>query len=273
MPVSKLKNLAILILLLANIALLALLIPRHLEQSRQEDNLRNSLTQLCAQQDVVLNPTCVPDTIKLYPLELAEREQAESAALTVLLGEMPAVVNGQLQTSSKAQPLRIGSWENGALTLRLSGQEEVSDFLDATEDTLEQMGFQVYRLAHPDRLSPGIYAVTATQSVLGVPVFSQGLTMTYSNSCLTDVNGQFFAGTLTQSGSSACMSAADAVVAFLSCRVDLGWVGSSITRMQQGYLRTDAAGTLVHLTPVWRLSTDTGDFYVNGLTAEVTSID
>lgn len=266
MPVSKLKNLAVLILLFANIALLCLLIPRRVEQANQAQDLRASLTALCAHQDVVLDPATVPETITLYALELAEREQAESAALTTLLGQTPVTVDAYLQTPSQQ---RIGTWENGAITLRLTDQEEAYDFRDAAEDTLESMGFQVYAIEEPRRLSPGIYNVSATQGILGIPVFSEGVTMTYSNSHLTDIKGQFFAGTLTQSGSTACISAADAVVEFLSCRVDLGWVGSAITGMQQGYLRTDAAASTVELTPFWQLQTDTGVFYVNGLTAEI----
>ena len=50
------------------------------------------------------------------------------------------------------------------------------------------------------------------------------------------------------------LSAADALVAFLSARYDLGWVGSSVTGLTQGYQRSEtAAAAAVHLTPVWRL--------------------
>ena len=42
MPVSKLKNLAILILLLANLALLALLIPSRIAAQEQTDSLAHN---------------------------------------------------------------------------------------------------------------------------------------------------------------------------------------------------------------------------------------
>ena len=67
------------------------------------------------------------------------------------------------------------------------------------------------------------------------------------------------------------ISAADALVVFLSARFELGWMGSAVVGMEQGYLRSEtAAAATVHLTPVWRLDTDTGSFYVNGITGEVT---
>ena len=121
----------------------------------------------------------------------------------------------------------------------------------------------------------GVYTVTAWQSVLDVPVLSGGLTLTYSNNCLTGIEGVFFTSTgqLTRVSEEVSISAADAVVAFLDARYDLGWVGSAIESVVQGYARSEtAAAAAVHLTPVWRLETDTGVFQVNGLTREVTAV-
>ena len=87
MPVSKLKNLAILILLLANLALLAVLIPNRLARAREADRLRETLSELCAAEDVALSPNAVPNTVDLYALELGEDEEADLAAATALLGQ------------------------------------------------------------------------------------------------------------------------------------------------------------------------------------------
>ena len=117
-----------------------------------------------------------------------------------------------------------------------------------------------------------MYTLTATQSILGVPVLSGDLTLTYSNSRLTALEGTFFTGadTLARVSDESCLTAADALVAFLSARYDLGWVGSAVTGMEQGYLRSEAAtAAAVRLTPVWRLDTDTGSFLINGMTGEV----
>lgn len=268
MPVSKLKNLAILILLLANAALLSLLIPRQLEARKQAQNLHRRLTELCAQQNVSLDLQAVPDTVNLYALELADKEAGQSQALTALLGQAPVQADHKLTMEDN---VRIGTWENGTLSLKLSNQKEVSDLRAAAKKTLKKMDFEISSLGQPQRLSPGIYAVNAKQAVLGVPIFSDGVTLTYSNNCLSQLSGQFYAGTLTQAGDSACISAAQAVVNFLGERVKLGWVGSSITGMEQGYLRTDQSSAAVRLTPVWKLMTDTGSFYVNGLTGSVTA--
>lgn len=266
MPVSKLKNLAILILLLANAALLCLLVPRQLHQRQQTQALRDSVSRLCAEQNVVLDSDHVPETITLYPLELADSAAAETAALTALLNETPEKTDSGRLTSPS---IRLGSWENGVLSLKLSGQKEVSNLRSAASRTLGKMGFQTHSLDTPTRLSPGIYSLNAVQSVLGVPVFSGGLTLTYANSALSDLSGTFFTGTLTRADDTACITAAEAVVAFLSARMELGWVGSAITGLEQGYYNYASAGTAIRLTPVWKITTDTGSFLVNGQNWEV----
>ena len=266
MPVSKLKNLVILILLLANIALLCLLAPRFVRQQQQHERLRSSLSTLCAEQNVTLDPSAVPDTVTLYALELADTEAAETAAMTALLGETPSRTDSVFRTEDS---LRLGTWENGRISLRLPAQKEVADQRAAAKRTLKNMGVSIHKITHPERLSPGIYSMTVSQSVLGVPVFSRGLNLTYSNSALSHLEGDLFLGTLTRTGDVPCLSASEAVVAFLSARVDSGWVGSAITGLEQGYFRAETAGSAMRLTPVWKLTTDAGTFLVNGLSGEV----
>lgn len=266
MPVSKLKNLVILILLLANIALLCLLVPRFAVRHRQHENLRVSLSALCAEQNVTLDPSVVPDTVTLYALELADTEQAETAAITALLGEPPARTDSVFRTDDA---LRLGTWENGRISLRLPPGKEVADQRAAAKRMLKNMGVSIHSITPPERMSPGIYSMSVCQSVLGVPVFSGGLVLTYSNSALSHLEGELFLGTLTRTGDVSCSSASEAVVAFLSARVDSGWVGSTITKLEQGYFRAETAGSAMRLTPVWKLTTDAGSFLVNGLTDEV----
>lgn len=253
MPVSKLKNLAILILLLANAALICLLVPRQLEKHAQTEALFDSLHTLCAEQGVTLQEDCFDESLALYALEFHDRSDAEAAALAVLDPD------GE-RTSAQ--------WEDGRLALKLQQQKEVSDLRGHTKSLLKNMQFQTFRLEEPARVSPGIFDVTAQQSVLGVPVFSEGLTFRYANNCLRSVQGSFFAGPVIRTDDAVCCTAPEAVVAFLGARVDLGWVGSTVVRLEQGYLSADTKG-LVRLIPCWLLTTDTGSYYVNGLDGSV----
>jgi len=277
LPVSKLKNLALLILVLANLALLVLLVPGQYAEQREAAVLRQSLSDLYAREQVRLDPDVVPDTVTLYALELGENSQAALQAATVLLGEDVAVQDDSTRYQSTFQSDRgqVQLGRSGSFQAQVKGQKETSDPVKTARRLLEQMGFQCDSLSAPVRLRAGVYTVTAAQAVLGVPVFSEGLTLTFSNSALSDMQGVFYTGTeaLTRSGDATCLSAADALVSFLSARYDLGWVGSAVTAMEQGYLRLEtASAAATHLTPCWRLETDTGSFYIDGITGEITAV-
>lgn len=276
LPVSKLKNLVILILLLANLAMLGLLLPGRLEERREAEDLRQSLSALYAAQDVDLDPAVIPDTVTLYALELGEDPAADLQAAKALLGDQVLVQDDSTRYLSAYQSAygTCSLGRVGRFHAQLEDQEESGDLVKAAKKTLKRMGFSYSSLSQPERVRAGVYTLTATQSVLDAPVFGGELTLTYSNNCLSSLDGVFFtgAGTLTRVSETACISAAGALVSFLSARYDLGWVGSEIVSMEQGYLRAEtAAAAAVHLTPVWKLTTDTGVFYISGVTGEVTT--
>lgn len=265
MPVSKLKNIAILILLVANLILVALLVPARMAQAEAESELRDSLTSLYASQGVALEKSAIPDNRTLYALQLAAETSAQVRAATALLGEQPVAQSdpaGWLSSfRSAAGTCSIG--RHGAFEARLNGLDK------DPEQALTDMGFAWTGLLRQEDI------VQAVQTVLEVPIYDSGLTLTYDGRLLTAVDGVFFCGADTpiRVSEEACMTAADALVLFLDRRYDLGWVGSSVLSLTQGYLRADtASAATVQLTPVWRLVTDTDSFYVDGLTGEFSRI-
>lgn len=274
MPITKLKNLAILILLMANLALIVLIVPNRAAAQQEEDALRASLCALYAEQGIRLPPEVVTDTVSLYLLELKEDLNADLQAASALLGQQLFIQDDSTRYISNYQSEQgtCSISRNGSFSAQIGDQPERMDLQKATKRTLRNMGFVWEHVEEPVRLRAGVYEVRAVQSVLGVPVFSDGLTMTYSNGCLTKLDGVFFtgAGSLTRVSDRSCLSAGDALVAFLSARYDLGWVGSEVLSMEQGYVRAEtAAAAAVRLSPAWLLETDTGNFLVNGMTGEV----
>lgn len=274
MPISKLKNLSILILLMANLALIVLIVPNRAAARQEEEALRTSLCALYAEEEIDLPPEVVTDTVSLYLLELKEDLNADLQAASALLGQQLFIQDDSTRYISNYKS-ELGSCtisRNGSFSAKIGEQPERRDLQKAAQKTLRNMGFVWERMEEPVRLRAGVYEVRAVQSVLGVPVFSDGLTLTYSNGCLTELEGVFFtgAGSLTRVSDRPCLSAGDALVAFLSARYELGWVGSAVLSMEQGYVRAEtAAAAAVRLLPAWLLETDTGNFLVNGMTGEV----
>ena len=277
MPVPKLKNLAILILVFANLALALLVFPGRIAADQEQAELRQTLCSLYAKQEITLTPEAIPDTVTLYMLELQENSDSDLQAAAALLGEQLLVQDDSTRYLSayRSEQGQCSISRSGEFSAQLTGQEEVRNPVTASRKLLKNMGFSHQTLPEAVRVRAGVYSVHATQTVLGVPVFSDGLTLTWSNSRLSTLEGTFFTGaeTLTRVSDKACISAADALVAFLDARYGLGWVGSAVTGLQQGYIRSEtAAAAAVRLTPVWRLQTDTGTFQINGMTGEITPV-
>ena len=175
MPVSKLKNLVLLVLLLANLALLAVVVPNELANRREAENQRLSLQTLYAREQVALDPKAVPETVTLYTLQLEENPQADLLAATALLGEQVLVQDDSTRYLStyRSQNGSCSISRTGGFQATLENRQPDRSISAAAERILKDMGFQWHRLSEPQRVRAGVYTVTASQSVLGVPVFSK----------------------------------------------------------------------------------------------------
>ncbi len=276
MPVSKLKNLAILILVLANLALALLVVPNRLTVRQEADARNESLCSLYAQQEISLSPDIIPDTVSLYVLELKDDGSSSLQAAKALLGEKVWLhdTSTRYLNDYRSEMGNCSISQSGEFSAQLVPQNPQRDLREASRKLLKEMGFSGGTLPEPQPTEDGAYTVSATQQVLGMPVFAGDLVLTWTDGCLTGMHGTFFPGanSLTRVSDSSCMSAADALVKFLSNRYELGWVGSAVTGLQQGYIRSEtAAAATVRLTPVWRLETDTGLYQINGMTGDITA--
>lgn len=276
MPYSKLKNLMLLILLLVNLLLLALVIPLRMERSEQRRQIDRRLEELFASYDLSLDSSILPDSQTLYPLELEPDDAAAQAAAAALLGGgLPA--QNELSRLGGSYCSDLGSCRiarSGSFAAQFQNTERADNLEAAVRALLSGMGVDAASVAPPVRKSAGVYDVTAVQAVNAMPVFSAALSFTYYNSVLRTVEGTVYLSSApaVRADGDACISCADALAAFLASRDTLGWVGSTITAVEQGYVRAEtASAAVVRLTPGWLISTDTGRFWVNGLTREVSA--
>ena len=276
MPAPKLKNLAILILLLANLSLALVVFPSRAGIRQEEDALRQSLCDLYAERNITVSPEIIPDTTTLYVLELTKDDESDLQAATALLGQQLLVQDDSTRylSSYRSSIGQCSISRSGEFSAQLTDSKPDRDLKRACEKMLKSMGFSHLPLQDPHPHGTG-QAITATQTILDIPIFSKGLTFTWKDGCLTGLDGIFFTGTntLKRASDQACISAADALVHFLDAGYALGWVGSEITAMEQCYIRSEtAAATAVRLTPMWQLETDTGTFLVHGLTGDVSPV-
>ena len=254
MSVSRMKNLIILVLSICAACLLAVAVPNRLSQTHEQRRMLAELKTLYESYGLRIELDELPRSPTLYSVELSEsggdRFECEYAS------------------------------ELGTLTLRrtggfsavLTGGAHVRNYEKSAAKLLHSMGFQFQQLSR--RQTEAGVTLEAEQTLLGVPVFGSGLTLSYADGQLQRVEGTFYTGSeaITRVSEQESISGADALARLLAGRDALGWVGSAVTEQTLGYLPSENAGTGMRFVPVWRIETDAGSFYVNGITREITPL-
>lgn len=268
---SKAKNIIILILAAADLLLCVLAVPLWQRQRLESHQLGQELAGLLSERGIALDPDILPQEQSLGGLELQHGSDGAAQAVTALLGTsiLMADDSNRYQSAYRGQMGQCVFSHNGSFSARLTNRPAQGDVLDDAGTLLEAMGFQVARLEQEAPGEDGQTLVHAWQTLFGAPVFGPGLTLSYQNGWLCSVEGVFYVydEDPTLVSEDVCVSAADALVAFLNGRADLGWVGSQILAVEQGWLETETpSAAMVRLSPVWRIVTDTATLYVNGLT-------
>ena len=262
MSAGKVKNLIILILLLVCAFLLALVIPARLEARRRAEENTERLRRLMQEANVTLTDR-VPETTDLRAAERTEGADAYLDTVSALLGEQVLSQQTAYRTeySSAKGTLRLNA--NG-FTAELRDRETAESPQAEVEALLARFGVTRFDLRQEPQADGERFI--ATPYLYGVPVFSSELQFSYRDGALTTVSGSLVREDCTAiAGQKRCCSAQDALIAFWGARLSLGWVGSRVEALSQGFLLADAS----RLQPVWRIETDTGAYCVDGLTRNV----
>ncbi len=274
MPVSKLKTIILLVLLAVDLFLCLLLLPRLRAASDEQAAVRRGLEARFAEAGISLSDAALADTAVRYPLLLTPDESEMLTAAAALLGQQVLAQSDSSQylTTYSATGGVCRFYRSGSFSAELTGREAVDDVGEDARAVLEAMGF-TGEIAAPSG-SGAVQTVTATWAVLDTPVPSATLTLTYRRGALYEITGQFLTGceAVQRLGDTPSIRAADALTAFLAARSQLGWVGGSVTDAHLCYLQAGTLEAGISLHPVWMLTTDTGEFQIDGISGTVAAI-
>ena len=274
MSASRIKNLILLILLLAVLCLLIAVVPTRAAQARSLYARNAELEKLLADYEISVEAALLPESATLYSLELAQTDAAAAAQALLGADAVREERSTRYESSYSAAAGSLTVTSSGAFEAVVSGRKPAGNIEKDAQKVLRAMGFQADDI-RTLRTGDGQYTVTAGQSLLGAAVFSEGLQLFYEDNALCALRGVFYPGgeQLTRISETSCIGCADALVRLLTCRNELGWVGSKILRVRQGFLPSESASGAMRFAPCWRIDTDTDSFYVNGITREVRSIE
>ena len=263
METRRLKNIAILILLLLNVFLLLLLGYQDLQGRRAEREAFARLEALFATEglSLMLDERDLGEV--LTALTLTRKADAESSIATFLLGELAPVFSeggGIYSYTASAGTVQFRSG-GGFDTVRFSrpvgnAQEFVKLFCD-------KFGYGDITGALVD----GTGSVTATQYVAQVPILGCGITMVFEDHCIVSAAGAHIDLSDAKIERGGTLSGVSALMRFFDYRRQEGVVCSEVNGLRCVYqLHT---GSFPRLLPVWIVETDIYRYLVDGISGEV----
>lgn len=261
---SRIKNIVIVILALTNAFLLVLLFSRHVQEYAAWNRTVTELVQLYAASDITLEADRIPEgMLHLSAVEPVRDLAAEAAFAEAVIGVcgMEDVGGGIYRYANDA----------GQCLIRSSGAVEA--VLDRAVDDPEAYYESLFS-AHGygalyASINGGSGVAVAARMMPGATVFNAELTLTYEENRLVSVTGSFVPpAEASERGEG--IDGITALVRFLDYSNLSGEVCTAVTDVRGGYLLQSTASASQRLIPVWRITTDVSEYYVNATNGEVT---
>ncbi|MEG1858375.1 MAG: hypothetical protein RR216_06505, partial [Pseudoflavonifractor sp.] len=266
------KNIVLMILLIVNGALLASVASQELASARYQNQARLGALAVLRDGGIKMDEDALPKEVGLRP-RTAERDQgAEQQMAEVLLGTVEQKDEGGRVSYRGA---------GGEGWFRSNGEFEFL-FADGTypakgedpgrhgTELLRRAGMNCV-LTDVTDTQEGEQRVTLCQTLDGVPIFSAEIVLTYGDGDLMSIKKQRLTGVpgMGKDTGGKPLDVATVLVRFYGGIRSGGHVCSAVESLTAGYWVSVEPSGISALAPMWRVVTDAGTFYVNGMTGEV----
>lgn len=270
MPWTKLKNIILLILVIANLALLALVAGPAIQSRRVVSRAREDAILHLRNRGVQVEESAVPESVTLPP-RTVERDLSveERAAGALLDGPVTAEARGGEVYRYFNGNGYIQFHSDGALSAQLKeGRFPLGEDVPAgCVALMEKLGVRGTIIEQSEG------ELVFRQTWEGRPLFTQQVTLVCQDGCLTAItNGRQLVGRPQEDTSRKTVSAATALIDFLNGVNALGDVCSRIDAIEPGYVAAPSLSGPTSLTPVWRVTTDTGAYQLDAVTGGVSRV-
>ncbi len=266
----RVKNIVIVILLLINGFLLVLVGTRKSEALRYEQSALEGAILVLQDNGISLTEDVIADRTGRDPGTVERSLALEGQLASALLGESVEGVN-------RGGGLYIYTAQGGQISFRSGG--ELSSVLEdhprwhADDPEAHAAGLAgalgLELRLEDSEISMGSGAVEYRQLMDGAPLFSCGITFAYEDSRLVKVSGTLLPAEEAGLESGQLLSLPTVLMNLLDEVLSSGSVSSAILAVEPGWLPKQSFNDAVELEPVWHITTNTTDYYVDGLTGEV----
>ena len=265
----RLKNIAIVILLLLNLFLLLLVLSESYGRHQAARDLTEQTLALLEDNGISVSAALLKEETLPLPCAYERDEGQEASFARALLGEDAAYRSSGSSGTYTSALGTVSFRANGAVALTMTGQSLRTD--NCSSFALSHAPAH-YELVQTEKTDTG-EDVTLRPVIGGFPVYGAALTFSFSDGCLAEVSGVFLADAPAQtsesSGSAALTKCAAAVHLMDDCN-ETGRVCNRITAISVGYRLQSTASVALLLSPVYQIDTNTYGYEVDAATGYVT---
>ncbi|MDY3282271.1 hypothetical protein [Dysosmobacter sp.] len=262
---SRLKNIIILILAIANLCLLGAIGWQVTEERTARERTAAELTERFARQNVDLTAQ-LPEQTPPAGMTLTRSTDHDAALAQALLGEQAAArdLGGGIYRYSS--DTGRGAFRSGG-SFEVTGRLGSGDAESFCRKLCRQFGYEEFTMELDET---GTGTGSALQYFNGLPVIHAEVRFSVEEGILTAVQGVALPNDASPAEDSDTMTAATALTLFLEdCRAT-GAVVSAVTAIVPCYELQSTASSPMTLSPAYRVTADTGFFYVSCSTGKVT---
>jgi len=266
---SKLKNTILILLAVTNLALLYFVVQKEFQNDRMRRQARESAVSFLEERGIRVKAQ-VPGTMSLAP-QTVERDREREAVLAA------ALLKGEVEEESRGGEVYRYYNENGAVQFHNDGafSAEFSPEVFPLGEDRERACLEALSLLdfQGELTGRGTDSLTFRQIWEGSPLFTQQVTLVCGEDCLTAMTaGRRLMGAPAADSRREPITVPTALFSFYNGLKGLGDVCSRIDAITQGYVGTASLSGSMELTPVWRITTDTGAYQLDTLTGALSRI-
>lgn len=268
---SRVKTILIVLLLAANLALLGVYAYSRSRDRQVTDYAVSALVDVLGEMGVTIDKKTVPpDMSRLYVYDVPRDEQLENQIAQKLIGECRTENPGggiyQYSSDAGRVSFRSAGVLQAVFGVPLSDEEKQTSAQFLAGTLLQTgLGDAIIREDTPAQLH-------AVQTLSGLEIFNCSLTALFDDAGnLTSLSGRWVTGQPAVSDVSQPKSAAFALIRLTQSRIDALDPIREVTGMQEGYIAVTAAPGIMRFVPVWKVTADGEEIYVNAITGQVES--
>ncbi len=271
----KIKNFIIIVLLIVNIVLLSVFIADTVRERSLDTGAVNGAVALLAENGITVSQDVDLSERRLETMLVSRDTEMEGNTVAGILSNVSVSDPGGnilLYFGSHGEARFSGT---GTVEMNLrTGSFSDTDPLEAARNFASRLGLSTMREPVSYNIDPDTLEGTLELccSLDGVRVVNCTLRFTFARGDLISVYGTRVLDTVTRGQGVSAVDVPTVLMRFLQLVLNRGRVCSSVDALELCYSMTANAAGEGELTPVWRIQTDTGDFYINAITGLEESI-